>query len=271
MALKIQVDAAKIASVFNEWAKDVEKNIRQSMGDLAAITYAKVKEDAARDLKGSPLSKTYLNNLGYQQIADGVHVVYLNEPALFIEDGLPNNFDMKPGLLKNATQGKNGNKYRIIPFKYDKGPSSNSVSTNQVIDYLKQNLRQQTLKEASFNKAGQKNTVVPFKAIEYDKNGNAKLGKLHEFDFGNLNGRLKPPGRGNTPQLSGLAIYQSMKNGNVKRDILTFRTVSSGPASADKWFHPGMKGKKYMDEAAEWAMKEWEIKILPEILKKWGG
>ena len=165
--------------------------------------------------------------------------------------------------------GKHG-KYRIIPFKYDRGPSSNSRSTNEVISYMRQELKKQEPKD-SFNAKGQSNKSVPFKAIEYDKNGNAKLGKLHEFDFGNLNGRMKNPGRGNTPKLSGLHIYQSMKNGNVKRDIVTFRTVTSGDASKDKWFYPAKDGIKLLDEAQQWALNEWEQKILPEILKKWGG
>jgi hypothetical protein len=268
-SLKIQVDAAKIASVFKEFARDVEANIKASMGDLAAITYAKVKEDAATKLKGSPLAKIYMDNLGYQQIAEGIHVVYLNEAALFIENG-GKEWDMKPGLLKNAKVGKNGNRYQIIPFKYDRGPTSNSASTNQLISYVKSELKQQNVKD-SFNAKGQQNKTVPFKQIEYDKNGNAKLGKLHEFNFGNLNGRLKAPGRGNTAQLAGLHIYQSMKNGNVKRDILTFRTVSSGDASKDKWFYPAKTGIMLMDEAQKWAMQEWENKILPEILRKWGG
>ena len=55
----------------------------------------------------------------------------------------------------------------------------------------------------------------------------------------------------------------------MKRDILTFRTVSSGPASAGKWHHPGMDGKKYLDWALEQATKEWENEILPKIMDKW--
>jgi hypothetical protein len=57
--------------------------------------------------------------------------------------------------------------------------------------------------------------------------------------------------------------------GKVRRDIMTFRTVSSNPALADKWKHPGLAAKKFLDRSAEWAMDTWEKEILPTILDKW--
>ncbi len=261
MAFKVQVDAAKIASVFAEWKEAVERDIKKSMGELAAITHAKVKDDASIGLKHSKVVGQYMENLGWEAVSDGVWCVYLKEPALWIEDGIKPGTDMKPGLLK-------GKKYRVIPFRYDKGPTQNSDDTNKVIDNIKSELRQQDIskKDPSFNKNGNAMSKVPFKNIEYDKNGSPKVGKLHQFDFGG-----QRPGKGNTPQMNGLSIYQSVKNGKARRDILTFRTVSSGPASEGKWIHPGFEGKKYLDAAADWALKEWENTILPGIIAKWGG
>jgi hypothetical protein len=210
-------------------------------------------EMAQGELKTS--RKLYTDNLGFEEIAPGVWIVSLDEKALWIEEGIEPNTDMKPGLLKDAKTGANGNKYKVVPFKYDKPGSQNTPYTNNVIGVIKQNLKKQG---------------VPFKKIEYNKDGSPKTGKLHEFNFGNPGGRMGGPGKGNTPVMNGLSIYQSVtKSGNVRRDILTFRTVSSGPASAEKFIHPGFQGKKYMDAAADWAMKEWESKILPEVMKKW--
>jgi hypothetical protein len=115
---------------------------------------------------------------------------------------------------------------------------------------------------------------VPFKKIEKDANGSPRIGKLHTFDFSK--GRS---GREGNPDLKGVSIYQTLtKTGNVRRDIMTFRTVSSGPASQGKWIHPGYPhdrtedghGWKFLDRAEKWAWNEWESKILPEILSKYG-
>jgi hypothetical protein len=50
---------------------------------------------------------------------------------------------------------------------------------------------------------------------------------------------------------------------------MTFRTVSSGPASNGKWIHPGFKGKKFFEEVHKQASAIWETEILPKILDKW--
>jgi hypothetical protein len=69
-----------------------------------------------------------------------------------------------------------------------------------------------------------------------------------------------------------VSIYQSVTaTGNVRRDILTFRTVSEGPASQGKWIHPGLPPKHFLDRASEWAIKEWENNILPAVLEKYKG
>lgn len=253
MPLKIQIDAAKIAEQFKEFALEVEQDIRKSMGGLAALTEAKVRMEAAQQLKTS--RGLYLDNLTWEEVSPGIYVVALGEPALWIEEGIEPNTDMKPGLLKDAKTSKRGTRYKVIPFKYSNPPSQNTPYTQGIISEIKQKLRKEK---------------VPFKKIELNADGSPKIGKLHEFNFGNPGGRMGGPGKGNTPVMKGLSIYQSMKNGNVRRDILTFRTVSSGPGSQGKWIHPGAKAKKFMDAAADWAMAEWENKILPEIMLKWG-
>jgi hypothetical protein len=248
VVFKIQIDAAKIAAQFKEFASQVETDLRKSMGDLASMTHAKVLEMAQAELKTS--RKTYTDNLGFEEVSPGVWVVSLAEPAMWVEEGIEPDTDMKPALLKNGTVGKNGNRYKVIPFNYSRPGSQNSSFTNQIVNDIRQRLKKEN---------------VPFKKIEYNKDGSPKTGKLHEFNFGG-----EKPGKGNTPAMKGVSIYQSItKTGNVRRDILTFRTVSSGAASAEKWIHPGLKGKKYMDVAADWAIKEWENKILPEVMKKW--
>lgn len=231
---------------FKEFAKELESDINQAMGELAAITNAKVLEMAQKELKTS--RKKYTDALGFEEVAPGIWVVSLDEKAFFIEEGLPDNFDMKPGLLKKGETSKDGTRYRVVPFDHTAPPSTMSITAQQIVQGIKTNL---------------KKANIPFKKIEYNENGSPKTGKLHTLNFG---GAI--PGRGNTPALQGINIYQQVtKTGQVKRSITTFRTVTD--KQTDKWINPGIQAKQFLDKAFDFALKSWEEQILPEILRKY--
>ena len=254
MSIKINIDVAKLAAQFKEFAVEVEQDLTKAVANLATITHAKVMEDANNVLHST--RKKFMDSLGFEEIAEGIWVISVDEQGMFVEEGIPENKDMKPDLLRNATKvSKDGHRYRAIPFDYGKAPSQQTAYTKGIVAQIKANLKKEN---------------VPYKKIELNSDGSPKLGKLHEFDFGGDKGRLGGPGRGNTPIMNGVTIYQSMTaSGNVRRDILTFRTVSSGPNSQGKWIHPGLEAKKFLDKAAEWAMEQWENQILPEVLGKY--
>lgn len=249
MSIKIKFDVDKIAAQFKEFAMEVEQDLVKSVANLAAITHAKVSEMAQQELHST--RKDFMNSLEFEEIVPGVWVVSVDEKGLYIEEGIEANKDMKPDLLKRgAKTSKDGHKYKSIPFDYGKYKSHLTPYAQGVVNQIKQNLRKQG---------------ILFRKIEFNKDGSPRTGKLHSLDFG---GEI--PGKGNTPVMKGVSIYQSItKRGSVRRDILTFRTVSSGPASEGKWIHPGLEPKHFLDKAAAWAMKEWEDNILPEILNKW--
>lgn len=246
MALKIQIDAAKIAEQFKEFAVEVEQDIRLAVKQLSLEARGRVEKRVNKELHSS--RNIYLNNFGWAEVSQDIYVVYLDQPALWIEEGQQAH-DMKEDLLK-------GKKYRVIPFRYDKNPQDNTAFTQSLVDTVKRELRKNN---------------VPFKKIEYNQDGSPKVGKLHEFNIlSRKNGTyIAAPGKGNTPALMRLTVYQKkdVNTGKVRRDILTFRTVTAG--QTDKWQHPGNEAKKYMDEAADWAMNQWETVILPQITKKW--
>jgi hypothetical protein len=252
MAIKINIDVAAIAAQFKELALEVEQDLRNGVANLAAITHAKVAEMARDELK-SPLSQLQ-KALDWEEISPGVWVVSIDEKAFWIEEGIEPNKDMKPALLKGATKtSKAGHKYRAIPFDHGKPPTQMTPHAQGLVDKIKAKLRQEK---------------VPFKKIEKTKDGSPRVGKLHEFHIDSD----KPTPKASHPALKGLTIYQTkMPDGKIRRDILTFRTVSEGPNSKDKWFHPGYTAKKFLDRASEWAVKEWENEILPQILAKYKG
>lgn len=254
MGLKFNIDAGKIAEQFKEFALEVERDLQKAVANLAAITDAKIKEMASQELKTS--RQTFIDSLGFEEISPGVWVISVDESGLWVEEGITANMDLKPGLLaKNAKTSKSGNKYKVIPFDYGKNPSQVTPSAQIIVAHLRDSLKKEK---------------VSFKKIERNADGSPKIGKLHEFNFGNPGGRMGGPGKGNTPALKGLSIYQHMTAaGGVKRSIMTFRTVSSGPASSGKWIHPGEEGKKFMDRAMVFCMDIWEKQILPEIFEKY--
>lgn len=259
MALKLNIDVAKIAAEFKELASEVEQDLIKAVGQLAPMTHARVAEMASDELSSSlhilqGVGKDGKRNLDWDEISPGIWVVTINEDALWIEDGISPGKDMKKDLLKNATDvSKDGHKYRPIPFDHAKPPSQSTPKAQEYVAMVRKKL-----KEAK----------IPFKKIEKNKDGSPRIGKLHKMDIESE----RPTARASHPALKGLTIYQSMdKSGNVRRDILTFRTVSESPKSKDKWIHPGYTGRKFLDRAAEWAMDKWEKEILPEVLAKWKG
>lgn len=250
MALKVKLDLDKIANQFKELAYEVKQDLEKGVGSLAAMTHAKVAEMANQELHSS--RKDFQESLGFEEVAPGVWIVSVDEKGLWVEEGIEPNTDMKEGLLRNgAKTSKDGNKYKSIPFDHGKAPSQMTPYAQNLVSKIKYVLKKEG---------------IPFKKIEKTPNGNPRLGKLHKLDIDSM----PPTSRANTGALQGLTIYQSKTaTGNVRRDIMTFRTVSSGPKSQGKWIHPGLKAKHFLERAEEWALKEWEEKILPEILKKY--
>jgi len=246
MSLKIKIDVENIAAQCKEFAIEAQQDLMKGVENLAAITHAKVVEMAAQELHTS--REKFMENLGFEEISEGIWVVSVDEDAFWIEEGLKDGFDMKPGLLKNAKTSKDGKRYKVVPFEHSQTPSNLTASAQSIVSQIKSNLRKEK---------------VPFKKIEKDSWDRPKVGKLHSFNWAS-----DVPGRGNTPSLKGVSIYQTMtKGGNVRRDILTFRTVTEN--QPDKWISPGFEAKHFLDRAMEWALNEWEQKILPEIMSKW--
>ena len=203
-----------------------------------------------------------------EQLDEYLWVITLNEKAEWIEEGRPEPYDMKPGLLKDGKTTKDGkNKYRVVPMNQGKTPSQMSPNTAG----YEQNMVNKVKSEL-------KARGIPYKKLEMEsavgrKTGNIidkpKIGRLHRFDIDSYT-----PGKGNTPQLHGLHVHQTASpkvGGGTIRTMTTFRTVTDKDNQKDKWIHPSVEGKKFFEEAQKWAQQEWESKWLPQILEKYRG
>lgn len=261
MSLKIKIDVQYLAKQCKEFAMEVEHDLRQGVANLSALARGKIV-----DLSGEKLHSTrniFLKNLSrVEEPVPGVFVITLNEAALFIEEGMDRH-DMKPDLLKDAKTGKNG-RYKIIPFEHSKLPQDMTGKQQNIVQQIRDNLKKEKPSFQYDAKGNAKMGRPSLRKIEYNSNGDPRLGKLHTFSWGG-----EKPGKGNTGVLQRVNIYQSKDQvtGKVNRSVFTFRTVTD--KQTDKWVHPGVKAAKILDEAGDWAEKEFENEILPKVLAKW--
>jgi hypothetical protein len=125
--------------------------------------------------------------------------------------------------------------------------------------------------------------------IQTDSSGKAQLGLVGKMDIKNApnkthigpgqgHGAIGSPRQGPTgiPFLQGVRIYQREKvdgqgNKSVQKTAMTFRVVSSKHQEQQRWIHPGLEAKNFLEEAYHWALNEWESKIQPELVKEFMG
>lgn len=248
----LTIDAQSIASEFDGFKEEVELALNEAVRSASAMTYAKVNELASERLK-STLSK-YQRALSYQEVYPGLWTVELDESVMWLEEGREPGSMVDDLLKNNAKVSKDGKRYKSIPFEHSARAGDMGNQAKELVRLLKKELSAR---------------AIPFRKIERDASGSPRIGKLHTF---NVPSSPKPTKMANTPALMGVSIYQKMtKRGAVKRDILTFRTVTDDHKAEGKWFHPGLAPRKLMDEAFDWIEHEFETKILPETLSRFGG
>lgn len=163
-----------------------------------------------------------------------------------------NSGSMLDDLLRDgAKTSKDGNRYKAIPFEHSKAPSQMNDKAKKYVSHIKAELKQRGL---------------PYKKLELGSDGSPRIGKLHQFNIKST----YPSAKAKNPALHGLTIYQHKdeKTGKVRRDIMTFRIASDKHRAEGLWFHPGIEPKKFLDQAAEWAVKTFETDILPNIMER---
>jgi hypothetical protein len=267
--IKVTLDISALSQYLTNFAKEIHKDVEKSIGALAKDVHTNIKEKAQNNLHS--FREKYLENLSPpEQIDTFTWVITLKSDATWIEEGIPKPYDMKEGLLNTQRPGsagkiktsKDGHKYRVVPMNQGKTPSEMSPNTQGQEQMMVDKIRAE-LKKQMNPFTGKKG--VPYKQLEYDKHGSPRLGKLHSFDFNS-----PIPGKGNTPQLHGVTIFQTkQKDGSTKRSITTFRTVTDKDNQKDKWIHPPVEARDFFQKAREWAEREWESKILPALVDKY--
>jgi hypothetical protein len=282
--LILTVDLQPILDNYKGMMEKARSQLEKAVQHLAAQTHAHVKEQAQGKLHST--RDIFLENLDFEQIDKRTWAVTVREKGLWIEEGMPPH-SMLEDLLASpkAKTAKDGSKYLVVPFKHNKGPTQTTPHQQEMVSSIKEVLREKK---------------IPYGKIERNPDGSPKSGLLHKMDLHGPkqnrapNGAEGPPGKpfsthapgageegpSGRPYLWGMRIYQRLlknpdgspkmgKDGHPKasREIFTFRVASSKQAAMNKWFHPGLEPKGFLDEAYTWAQDQWDNYIAPEILR----
>ncbi len=258
-----------------------DETLQKYAKDLAEQAHAKVVELASQGLHMR--RERYLAALSFQPVNDSTWVITLDANAVWIEDGLPENFQMLDKLLASnkAKTAKDGSKYIVVPFQHNKGGIFLNSESGKTGDDLKRTIQDELRKRK-----------IPFDRLERNINtGEPKLGKLHDIEvpfrehpkkthegIGQGEGSIGSARQGatGTSFLNRIQIHQRMgkdKLGRpqVMRGIMTFRTASSKQDAAERWVHPGLPPTRFFEQAYDWALKEWETVIVPRVLNDLSG
>lgn len=265
----INLDLGVLADLAKDFRPTIDKAMKDAARDLAMQTHAHILEEVQEKLHST--REKYVNALDIQQVDNDTWMISLKKDAMFIEEGIPPNKDMLDGLLKSskAKTAKDGSRYMVVPFEHKKGQTSQTPAQKNLTDTIK---------------AEMKKRKIPYGKLETDATGKPKTGLLHSFDImkqpiktGHGAGQGKGPigavkqGPTGVPFLQGVRVYQHKvkdKQGkeHIQKSIMTFRVASSKHKGTGRWIHPGLEAKKFFDEAAKWAQKEFEDRIRDQIL-----
>jgi hypothetical protein len=265
----VHFDLSEILDLVNIKEK-VEAAAKDAIRDLSAQAHAHLIEQVQSKLHST--RQKYLDALSIQQVDDNTWLINLDSKAMWIEEGIEANKEMIDDLLKSpkAKTAKDGSKYAVIPFQHNKGPTSQTPAQKSLTDTVKEEFKRRK---------------IPYGKVETDGAGNPKKGLLHSFDIrhaplktANKPGQGKGPigsvmqGPTGIPFLKGIRVYQKETKdhaGNVKiqKAIMTFRVVSSKHKGTGRWVHPGLDPKKFLDETADWALRQWEDKVKQKVLE----
>lgn len=267
--IKVNIDASAIVNVGTDLERDLKKVMKDAGQKIMAMTYAHIVEEAGKKLHSR--REMYIKGIKTSQVGEDTFLIHLDASVMWIEEGMEAH-NMVEDLLsgKGTKTAKDGSKYAVIPFKHNKGPTQQTPAQTSLTDTIKSELK----------KKG-----IGYSKIEKDSMGKPKLGLLHSLDIRTPAKTAEGPGQGKGPMgqpkqgptgipfLHGVRVYQREVAGpggqkTVKRDIMTFRVVSSKHKNQGRWDHPGLDAVKIFDGAIDWAKKTWEEKIVPEISKK---
>ncbi len=276
MEYRISANLEEIAAKLGSTRNQIDSLLKSSVERLSISTHAYVVEYAERNLHGFMREEFFGEkgrNVRWTEVSDGFWVVEIDESVAWIEEGRDPTF-MGDWLLKGdkVKTAKDGSKYRVIPFSHSRG---NKIYNENFITEIKE-----AAKTAGIN----------LNTVDKGSDGNPKLGMIGKLQFspgvtmGNRDtDRFFSKSRGEgVAKALGLKPYsgkhyldnaivtQRQVGKFVKKEVVTFRVISSKHKGEGRWMYPAVPALNSIPAAFDYASKEWEkiMRSLEEHLAK---
>jgi hypothetical protein len=262
MNLKLYI---KSSDVLKEATEKVKKKIEDDLKNSVKVLgkgALKEAEKLAQENLPTSLENIYKDSLYIEELSENMVAIGVREDAEWIEKGRRGGFmeellNRKSG--SEVKESKDGNKYRVIPFKHSTEISKKSSSGNELVNELKTFLRRQGV---PYSKS---------RALALDENGSPRIGKIHSFNIMEMRNKGKKGAASLSRNLQGVSIFQNKNpiTGKVERNIMTFRVISEKHRGS-KWEHPGRNGEEILSKTFQWVQDTWQRDLLPELKRKYG-
>jgi hypothetical protein len=251
-----KVDAGKVADMLNQTRDIVERELLPAVEQLSISTHLfllkHIKDKLKDDYRLPIMMGQDDRNIRWVAVGTGLWVVEIDDSVKWIEEGRPpTSMATEDWLLKPSTKGsgkwpkraKDGSLYRPIPFVHSRKPGT-LPETN------KPGYRTMVQNELARMKIPQ--------GIERNPDNTPKVGVLHKLQIQPPGPQSQFPGMYSKPRsaadaaLSGLAPHGGIfhlknamviqrpvgKKGNVVKETVVFRMVSTKHAAEGRWMYP---------------------------------
>lgn len=269
MKYRFSINVDEVARQVQKDVAQVRARVTDEVRKLSISTHAFVIAKANAELDGY-IRKAFLGennkNVRWEQVADRIWAVTIDESAAWIEEGKPSVF--MRWLLDNnpkAKTAKDGSRYAAIPMTQAR-LSGGKKMNNPKVAY-------ETIIKNAMKQEG-----ISIKRIERNDDGTPKTGILHKLSIQPPGTRDQFPGMFSIPRsqetaarvglpahdgifhLKGAVVTQRLdaKNKPV-REVITFRTISSKhEAEGNRWMSKAVQPFGALEAASQYAKEEWE-------------
>lgn len=281
MDFRFGANLEEIAAQLGQTREAIDQHVRTAVERLSISTHAFVLSHAQEKLKGFYREQFFGENgknVRWTEVSDGIWVVEIDPSVAWIEEGRDPTF-MGEWLLKDSfanggkvKTAKDGSKYRVIPFTHSRG---GKVFNENFIDDIKT-----AMKDGGFD----------MKTIDKAGDGSPKLGMIGKLKFGTnvtvgnkdterffsksrgegVGKALGLPAYSGKHYLDNAIVTQRKVGKSVKKEVVTFRVISSKHKGEGRWMYPAVPALNSIPAAYDYATKEWDkiMRSLEEHLAK---
>ncbi len=276
MDFRISANLEEIAAKLGQTREVIHSHLRTSVERLSISTHAFVVNYAQEKLTGWTRQEFFGEegkNVRWTEVSDGIWVVEIDPSVAWIEEGRDPTF-MGEWLLKGdkVKTAKDGSRYRVIPFTHSRG---NKIFNTDFVTEINQ---------------AAKASGINLKTLDTLADGSPKLGVISKLKFSSgVYNRTPDTERffskarsasvaeelGLKPYagkhyLDSAVITQRLVGKKVKKEVVTFRVISSKHEAEGRWMYPAVVALNSIPAAYDYASREWDkiMRSLEEHLAK---